>query len=127
MNIRENEEIENLREIEKLKIQHILNYNFWHNWEDNDEMKWIDNAYYDENELSRLKQTKLVKHGLRDLTAIVHGKYQYTRYTHPYYNSSLKSLQTDGLSNWNNTWSTYNRRPTQRCAAQHSEHLKHAP
>jgi len=28
MNIRENEEIENLREIEKLKIQHILNYNF---------------------------------------------------------------------------------------------------
>jgi len=48
---------------------------------DNDEMKWIDNAYYDENELSRLKQTKLVKHGLRDLTAIVHGKYQYTRYT----------------------------------------------
>jgi len=59
MNIRENEEIENLREIEKLKIQHILNYNFWHNWEDNDEMKWIDNAYYDENELSRLKQTKL--------------------------------------------------------------------
>ena len=93
MNIRENEEIENLREIEKLKIQHILNYNFWHNWEDNDEMKWIDNAYYDENELSRLKQTKLVKHGLRDLTAIVHGKYQYTRYTHtPLLQQQLKIL-----------------------------------
>jgi len=28
MNMRENDEIENLREIEKLKIQYILNYNF---------------------------------------------------------------------------------------------------
>lgn len=122
MNMRENEEIETW---EKLK-----------NWKYN--TYWI--LTFDITERIMIRWNELTMHMMMRMNWTDWNKPSETWHKRPnsnsarqvptytyYYNSSLKSSQTDSLSNWNHAWSTYNLRPAQRCAAPALGTLKHAP